>query len=134
MTWHKLKEVGNAVVRHDGLAATFDVMTLTAPPLKVEFPIDDAGNFIAFIANLSREAGRMRGLPPGFEPNEPVTPTVIPASSVAVMLGSQGKVNLVFRIGSLDLAMEIDQRVLQHSAKELSALADTLGREPGAVQ
>jgi hypothetical protein len=130
MKFHRYKALGDSEVRKDGLAVVLDVQTHTATPFKVEIPITEVSNIISHLGVLSRSAGASRGLPEHYETNEHIDAAQMSANAMAVMLGTQGKLNVVFRVGALDLALEVDPQIFQGAVAQLVALTQSLAAEP----
>lgn len=114
---------------HDGVSVKLRIEANGVPPLDLAIPHDRIGDMMQYLAHLAADAAQKRSPSESF-PKGAVEVSPIPATQVALMLGSPGKAILVIGLSDYSLGFELPLAALQDALPSYTQIATVLASEP----
>ncbi len=131
---HRLKDIQDAQIAHDGKHASLTLHTATAAPFTLELPTDRLDELIVQILEIARAAAVHIGTAPTLRTGAPMQTVPIEPTSVGVMLGAAGKTQIAFQVGLVALSFQVDNSQTTALGQSLASVGMTMQKEPPTRQ
>ena len=134
MERHRLTGMSDIELSLDHRFATMVLHTHTAPPFALEIEVQQTGDFIAQLLSIALHAGSHGAARDTPSPGCATSSVPVPTSSMGLQMGPQGHSLLIFRVGHIDLALQIENSCIEPIGRALVAHSTRLAAEPSRAQ
>lgn len=130
-----VSEIGQATLTPDGTRATVNLELASGRQLQLSLDTDeDLKTLMCVLLEVAHHAGRIRGVGQSYTTSKPGDGVPLQASAWGLSLAGQGMSSLFLRVGTVDLAVLIENPKLSDLAERFARHAELVSREPGQVQ
>lgn len=125
--------VESGSVSADGKVGSMTIALRGSPAITIDLDREGIEDLTSATIKTALAMGAQQGVEP-LPTDQTLTPVVLPAAGMGVMLGPQGHALFVVRLGCLDLAFQIESSRIEAIGQQLAQLGAVLGSEPQRVQ
>lgn len=134
MNRHMLTSISKVEMTNDGKRATLHLLTESATAFTLEVETAQLDMLVSQLLVIAKSAGQLQSLSERPAVGAAANPVPVPTDGMGLMMGPPGHALLVFRVGCVDLALQIENSQIRPIGQQLLTWGTRLATEPTRAQ